>query len=162
MKMVGDLIFNRLEGLIKHKRTGEVLFKIAPRFAVQMFLKSYPSTHNIDSTGVKQGGGAFKFHKELVEHAVKVVFQAVCGTPTATDATVRVELYDLSAGEVVAYAEFVGEGGYKEVELDIDDLKARDKHNMWARFNVVTASATSGAQQVWNSALIIIYYDFTK
>jgi len=162
MKMVGDLIFNKLEGIIKHKRTNEVLAKFPVRFAHMTMLHTCPRELAIDSKGVKANRGFHIIHKEFYEQAKAAFFGAYLDPPTATDAVVHIELYDETDGAVIEFLEFAGEGGYKEKMLPLPELIDKDKHYCRVRFNVVAASATSGATQVWDTAWIIVIYDFSK
>jgi len=162
MKMVGDLIFNRLEGLIKHKRTGEVLVKLPVKPAWVISLLAEPKKVAIDSTGIKHMTGFLKLHEEFFENALAAVFGAAAESPSATDAEVKVRLKDSATGDILCDLVFSGEGGTKEAKIDPSELTNRKGHNIYAVIEVTAASATSGATQLFSGIWLIVIYDFSK
>jgi len=91
-----------------------------------------------DSTGVKASSPKFKINSSL---KTKLILRAsISAIPS--DATVRVEVYDVTKDTVLGYVEFAGATGENETEIttgyDNGDL-------IQIRVNVTTASATSGA-----------------
>lgn len=108
----------------------------------------------IDSTGIKNIVGHFKLTSEMVKHLKEAYLTSTADAPSATDATVHVELYNVTDGSVVAYVEYAGEGGTK-VSSDIaSTLKTLAGKWFNARLNVTTASATTGATQVFRSIVL--------
>ena len=108
----------------------------------------------IDSTGVKEQCGDFKVASEMVKHLKNAYLTAVADAPSATDATVKVELYNVTDASVVTSLEYAGEGGFKTSSDIADTLKTLTAKQLRARINVTTASATTGATQVFRSIVL--------
>jgi len=106
----------------------------------------------IDSTGIKHNCGLIKVTSEMVKHLKEAYFEAYASTPSATDASVDVELYNATDGEVITALTFAGVGGYKESSDIASTLKTLAGKIVSVRINVKTASATSGATQTFRSA----------
>jgi len=92
-----------------------------------------------DSTGVKASSPRAKLNATLLK---KLIVRATISS-IPSDATVRVEVYDVTKGSVLGYVEFAGATGTdQETEItsgwDDGDL-------VEIRVNVTTASGTSGA-----------------
>ena len=162
MKLVGNLVFNQRDGVIKHRETSEVLAKYPVKIAVPITWIDPRVQIAIDSTGVKYTGGAFKVHKELLDHVDHALYGVYALDPSATDATVDAELYCLTCGTVVEKHSFSGSGGIVEKVISKDILMDHSNHYLHVRLNVTTASATSGANQVFAGAWLTFIYDLTK
>lgn len=92
-----------------------------------------------DSTGVKTYSGICKIVKKHVKEAkLKGDLLSI-----PSDATVRVELYDLTKDTVITYLEWSGSTGLKETTVDLSGVDDGDE--LMLRANVTTASGTSGA-----------------
>lgn len=108
----------------------------------------------IDSTGVKESSGHFEVTSELVKHLKHAYLEAYADDPSATDAVVRVELHNITDDAVVTYLEYSGSGGYLKSSDIADSLKGLGGKRICQRINVTTASATSGATQVFRSVIL--------
>ena len=161
-KQVGNLVFNQAEGLIKHKATNEDLARYLVKIAIPVHLLAKGVDVPIDSTGVKEDCGHFELPGEAVKHLSSAYLEAAAASPSATDASVDVELYNASDGAVVAKVTFSGEGGFKKSGDIASDLKALGGKVLSGRINVTTASATSGATQTFQSIVLVLIYDLTK
>jgi hypothetical protein len=160
-KLVGNLVFNQEDGEIIHARTAETLAKFASKFVVPVTLLAKSATLAIDSSGVAEFCGNQTLDPELIEQASKAYFEASAAAPSATDAVVDVELYDNTTGEVIAKVTFSGDYGLKKTADILSLLKGREGNEIAVRINVITASATAGATQVFRSAVLKVIYDFT-
>jgi len=108
----------------------------------------------IDSTGVKATVGDFKVSEEMVKHLKKAYLAAYADAPSATDAVVDVELYNVTDGNAVTKVTYSGDSGYKESADIASTLKTLVGKILTGRINVTTASATSGATQVFRSIVL--------
>ena len=160
-KIAGNLEFNQNDGEIKHVKTGERLAKFASKFVVPVPLLAKSVEVPIDSTGLKEICGHQTLDPELVEQATDAYFETWGSAPSETDAVVDVELWDDTAGELIAKTTYSGDSGLKKAVGILSDLKSRVGHRIVLRVNVTTASATSGATQIFRSAVLKIIYDFT-
>ena len=98
----------------------------------------YPGSVAADSTGVKFESAKVK---TSARHLKKLRVRAkVSDIPS--DATIRIEIYDYTAGTVLGYVEFSGSTGESEAEVTSGWT---DGNLIGLRVNVTTASATSGA-----------------
>ena len=161
-KQVGSLVFNQQDGVVKHARTNEDLAKYLVKIAVPLIITDFIGDVAIDSTGVKAQTYAFKIPSEAFKHIRGMKFTSYTDDPTATDAVLRVELYNYTDGEVVAYNEYAREGGYKEADISESVAKALNGKLLGQRVNVTTASATSGATQKVRMVALWLIYDLTK
>ena len=124
------------------------------QIAIPVHLLATARSVAIDSTGVKENCGHFTITSEMVKHLKEAYLEAYASTPTATDATVRAELYNVTDAEVITYVEYAGEGGSK-VSSDIaSTLKTLTGKVLCGRINVTTASATTGATQTFRSIVL--------
>ena len=115
-----------------------------------------PQTVAIDSTGIKVSVARTYIPSEMIKHAKSGLLIARGGTPSATDAVVAVELYDDTAGIVVASVTYAGDSGTKTATLSETDVKNLAGHQLHIRINVTTASATAGATQTFDLAEFLI------
>jgi len=124
------------------------------QIAIPVHLFATAETVSIDSTGLKKNSGHFTLTSEMVKHLKEAYLESYADDPTATDATVRVELYNVTDGSVVTYVEYAGEGGYK-ISSDIaDTLKTLTGKLLSGRIYVTAASATTGAAQIFRSIVL--------
>ena len=124
------------------------------QIAIPIHLLAKSVSVAIGSTGVKEACGHFTLTSEMIKHLKEAYLEANADTPSATDATVNVELYDSNAGSVIASVSFAGAGG-TQVSSDIStDIKNAVGHVLYARINVATASATTGATQTFRSIVL--------
>jgi len=161
-KQVGNLIFNQQDGVVKHARTGEDLAKYMVKIAIPIHLLAKSTTIAIDSTGIKENTGHFEIEEEMLKHLSAAYLEAFAIDPTATDAVVRAELYNVTDASLITYVEFAGEGGLKKSANIADTLKTLSGKVLCGRINVTTASATSGATQAFRSIVLVLIYDLTK
>jgi len=99
----------------------------------------------IDSTGVKYESGNYLISNELVKHLKKAYLEAAITDFSATDATVAVELYNVTDASVVTSVSLSSDN-YRARSSDIGDtIKGLVGKEVRARVNVTTASGTSGA-----------------
>jgi len=161
-KQVGSLVFNQQDGVVKHARTNEDLAKYMVKIAQVIHLLAYMDNVGIDATGAGKGWGHFELPAEALKHLSEAYLESYCDDPTATDAVLRIELYNETDGEVVAYIEYAGVGGFKKSSNIADTLKTLAGKVLKGRWNVVTASATSGATQTVRSIVLVLIYDLTK
>ena len=92
-----------------------------------------------DSTGVKVESPR---HKLLATYLKKLIVRATISS-IPSDATVRIEVYDITKGSVLGYVEFAGSTDTdKETEITSG---WNDEDLIEIRANVTTASGTSGA-----------------
>ena len=160
-KLVGNLVFNQEDGEVLHAKTAETLAKFPVKFAIPIHLLAAEETIYIDTTGVKVEVGHFYLTSEMLKHLSEAYLEANAVAPSATDATVAVELYNDTDGEVITSVEFAGEGGHKVSSDVASTLKNLAGKIIMARINVTTASATSGATQTFRSIVLRLVYDFT-
>ncbi len=138
----------------KHSLTYDKLAENTIQIAIPIHLMAYVTSINIGSTGVKLIVGDFTLTSEMIKHLKEAYLEAAAGTPSATDATVAVELYDSDAGTVLGSVTFSGAGG-TQVSSDISSaLKNAVGHILYVRINVTTASATTGATQTFRSVVL--------
>lgn len=123
-------------------------------FAVPIHLLAKSVSIPIDSTGVKENSGHFTLSSEILKYVKEAYLEAYADTPTATDASVAVELYNVTDGAVVASITFAGAGGSvvsSDIASSIANLVGKV---LSARINVKTASATAGATQTFRSIVL--------
>ena len=162
MKLVGNLVFNQRDGVIKHRETNEVLAKYPVKIAIPVLWLEDNLTIAIDSTGVKFPGAKLYLPEEVVKHLDKVILFANADTPSATDAVVECQLYCLDDHVEIGKVSYAGDSGLKTVEIDRDTIAAHAKHNLYCRIEVTTASATSGATQTILGLGVWFVIDLTK
>ncbi len=126
------------------------------QIAIPIHLLAAPKSIPIDSTGEKSSFGFFKIPPSLVKHIKSAIFAARGLTPTATDAVVNVNLKDLNTGTILATLEYAGDSGYKETNVNIDDLKNAVGDEIYSNLYVTTASATAGATQEFRSVVLVL------
>jgi len=160
-KLVGNLVFDQEEGKIYHAKTAEELAKFPVKLELPLHMLAKSVTVAIDSTGEKEACGHFKITTHLIKHLSEAYLTAYAEDPSATDATVDVELMDTATGTAIATISFSGEGGSKTTSNIADTLKDYVNKLVHVRINVSTASATSGATQVFRSIVLRLVYDFT-
>jgi len=160
-KIVGNLEFNQNNGEIKHIRTGEELAKFPVKLELPLHMLAKSVTIAIDSTGEKEACGHFKITSHLIKHLSKAYLTAYADDPSATDATVNVELMDTATGTAIVTISYSGEGGSKASSDIASTLKDYVDKLVHVRINVTTASATSGATQVFRSIVLRLVYDLT-
>jgi len=160
-KVVGSLVFNQQEGVISHKRTGEQLAKYPIKLAIPIPLLADVISVAIDSTGEKHTSGHVEIPEELVKYASKGILEAHADDPSATDAEVKVELWNWTDTASVTSITFSGAGGHKKAEIDKATLQALAGKVVNGRISVTTASATSGATQNFRSIVLVIIIDLT-
>jgi len=97
----------------------------------------------------------------MIKHLTEAYLEANATAPSATDAEVKVELYNDTDGVVITSVTFAGEGGHKVSSNIALELKNYSGKLLCGRINVTTASATSGATQTFRSILLRLVYDFT-
>ena len=161
-KEVGNLVFNQSDGVIKHRVTNEDLARFPVQFVVPVHLLAKSVSVAIDSTGVKESCGHFELPSEALKHLSSAFLEAQADSPSATDAEVKVELYNETDGAVVASLTFSGAGGFTKSDDIASSLKGLAGKRLSGRINVTTASATSGATQVFRSVVLVLIYDLTK
>ncbi len=126
----------------------------AIQIAIPIHLLADDYSIPIDSTGVKRMPGPFTLTSEMVKHLKEAYFEAYAEAPSATDAVVDVELYNVTDGAVVTKVTYSGDSGLK-VSSDIAaTLKTLTGKVLAARINVTTASATAGATQLIRSIVL--------
>ena len=153
MAISGSLIAKRtLSG--DHLRSG-VLDR-----AVVIHLFASSLGFSIDSTGEKLVSGHFKVTQELVNNLSEAYLIAYLTDPSATDAEVQVQLYNVTDGTKEVTLTYSGEGGYKESANIADVLKALVGKVVCGRVEVTTASATSGASQAVKCIALLLIYKF--
>ena len=108
----------------------------------------------IDSTGEKETCGHFKITSELVKHLKHAYLEVLADTPSATDATVDVHLWNWTDSSSITTVSYAGEGGFKASSNIADTVKTLAGKVVNARIYVSTASATSGATQVFRSIVL--------
>jgi len=121
---------------------------------IPVTLADYVGEVAIDSTGVKFETRSWKVTSELVKHLKHAYLAAYADSPSETDATVKVELYNYTDSSVVTSLEYAGEGGYKEssdIATSVKDLAGKQ---IGVRVNVTAASGTTGATQVFRAAVL--------
>jgi len=161
-KQVGSLVFNQQDGVVKHARTSEDLAKYLVKIAIPIHLLAKSVEIPIDSTGLKEASGHFTLPSEALKHLSEAYLEAVADAPSATDASVDVILRNVTDGVDVAKLTFAGEGGTKKSANIASDLKTLAGKVLCGRIEVATASATSGATQVFRSIVLVLIYDLTK
>ena len=161
-KIVGDLIFNQEEGTITHKRTSENLAKFPVKIAIPIPLLAKSTSVAIDSTGVKESSGHFEIPSELLKHVTSAFLEAYADAPSATDAVVAVELYNVTDSSVIASVSYSGDSGLKKSSDIASALSGLAGKTICGRLRVTTASGTSGATQVLRSIVLVLIIDLTK
>jgi len=126
------------------------------QIAVPVVLLGKSVSVAIDSTGVKDASGHFTLTSEMIKHLKEAYLEAQADTPSATDAAVDVELYNETDGAVVAKVTFSGAGGHLKSGDIASSLKDLAGKVLSGRINVTTASATSGATQVFRSIVLLL------
>ena len=124
------------------------------QIAIPVHLLATSLSVAIDSTGVKYTGGHFTLTSEMIKHLKAAYLEAAADAPSATDASVDVELYNVTDAAVVAKITFAGEGGVKASSDIASSLKDLAGKVLAGRINVTTASATSGATQTFRSIVL--------
>jgi len=108
----------------------------------------------IDSTGEKETSGHFKITSELVKHLKEAYLEVLADDPSATDATVDVHLWNWTDASSITTVSFSGEGGFKASSDIASTLKNLTDKVVNGRIYVSTASATSGATQIFRSIVL--------
>jgi len=160
-KLVGNLVFNQEDGEVIHAKTAETLAKFPVKLGIPVHMFAEQASIPIDSTGVKRATGHFTLDEETLKHLSEAYLQAEATTPDATDAVVKVELYNRTDAVVITSLEYAGEGGLKTGGDIASELKNLTGKQINVRLNVTTASATSGATQTFRSVVLKLIYDFT-
>ena len=138
----------------KHSLTYDKLAENTIQIAIPIHLLANTVTININSTGTKINTGHFTLTEEMVKHLKEAYLEARASTPSATDATVKVELYNVTDASIVTSVTFAGDGGTK-ISSDISStLKTLVGKVLSGRVEVTTASATTGATQDINSIVL--------
>ena len=140
----------------KHSLTYDKLAENTIQIEIPIHLLAKSISVSIGSTGVKEICGHFTLRSEALKHLKAAYFEALADTPSATDATVNVELYNVTDSSVVATLTYSGAGGYKATSDISSTLKALSGKLLAARINVTTASATTGATQTFRSAVLLL------
>jgi len=161
-KLVGNLVFNQEDGEIYHAKTAETLVKYPVQLVIPVHLLAKSVEIAIDSTGEKETCGHFKLTSELLKHLKEAYFEVLADDPTATDAVVDVHLWNWTDASSIVKVSFSGAGGFKPSSNIADTLKTLANKVVNGRIYVSTASATSGAKQVFRSIVLKLIYDFTK
>jgi len=104
-----------------------------------------------DSTGVKYEGPRIKLDKTQI----KAITLRATWTASHTDSVTAIELYDVSAGKVIAKVD--GNTG-TDVEASVDLGNVTTGNLVEIRVNVTTASGTAGATTDVKYALLEIDY----
>ena len=160
-KLVGNLVFNQEDGEVLHAKTAETLAKFPVKLELPLHMLAKSVEVAIDSTGEKEVCGHFKVTLPLLKHLTEAYLTAYADDPSATDAVVDVELMDTATGTAIATISFSGEGGSKATSNIASALKDYIDKFVHVRINVSTASATSGATQVFRSIVLRLVYDLT-
>jgi len=121
---------------------------------IPVTLTDVAGTYAIDSTGVKYIARSWKVTSELVKHLKHAYLVTYAETPSATDATAKVSLFNYTDDTTITYVEYVGEGGLKESSDVADTLKTLVGKEIGAKIEVTTASATTGATQTFRSIVL--------
>lgn len=124
------------------------------QIAIPIHLLAKQTEVAIDSTGIKENTGYFTLTSEMIKHLKEAYLESFADTPSATDATVKVELYNYTDGEVVTSIEYSGVGGFKKSSDISTTLKTLGGKVLFGRINVTTASATTGATQSFRSIVL--------
>jgi len=124
------------------------------QIVVPIHLLAKSVTVAIDSTGEKETCGHFKITSELVKHLKYAYLEVLADTPSATDATVDVHLWNWTDASSITTVSYAGEGGFKASSDIASTLKTLTDKVVNARIYVSTASATTGATQVFRSIVL--------
>ena len=144
--------------LVKGQIDYEHLSPNTIEIAVPVHLLACSENIVIDSTGVRDLFGHVKITSEMVKHLKEAYLEAFADAPTATDAVVDVELYNVTDDALVTKVTYSGDSGYK-VSSDIaSSLKELVGKVLCGRFNVTTASGTSGASQRFRSVILRLVF----
>jgi len=160
-KLVGNLVFNQEDGEVLHAKTAETLAKFPVMLELPLHMLAKSVEVAIDSTGEKEVCGHFRVTLPLLKHLTEAYLTAYAEDPSATDAVVDVELMDTATGTAIATISYSGEGGSKASSNIASTLKDYVDKLVHVRIKVSTASATSGATQVFRSIVLRLVYDFT-
>jgi len=110
----------------------------------------------IDSTGVKHETGNYLISSELVKHLKSAYLETAMINFGATDATVAVELYNVTDASVVTSISLSSDS-YRTRSGDMGStIKGLAGKEVRVRVNVTTASATAGATADFISAKLIL------
>ena len=112
----------------------------------------------IDAAGDAEKCGHFTLTTEMLKHLKEAYFEADADAPSETDAVVDVKLYNETDGADVVALTFSGEGGHKTSSDISSDLSGLAGKVLSVRITVSTASATSGATQVFRSAVLRLVF----
>jgi len=140
--------------LDKYSITYDQLQTNTIQLAIPIHLLAKSVSVAIDSTGVKEDSGHFTLTSEMVKHLKYAYLEAYADAPSATDASVDVELYNVTDGAVVTKVTYAGDSGLKTSSDIASTLKGLAGKVLSARINVTTASATAGATQTFRSVVL--------
>ena len=140
--------------LDKYSITYDQLQTNTIQLAIPIHLLAKSVSVAIDSTGVKEDSGHFTLTSEMVKHLKYAYLEAYADAPSATDASVDVELYNVTDGAVVTKVTYAGDSGLKTSSDIASTLKGLAGKVLSARINVTTASGTSGATQTFRSVVL--------
>ena len=142
----------------KHSLTYDKLAENTIQIAIPIHLLAKSVTIDITSTGVKESAGHFTLTSEMVKHLKEAYLEARAAAPSATDATVVVELQNATDGTTITSVTFAGVGGTKISDDIASTLKTLVGKVIAGVIRVTTASATSGATQQFNSIILRLVY----
>jgi len=107
-----------------------------------------------DSTGIKYTSQRYRLLDAELVSGIQTAYIEASKTSSAGDETVTVELYDETVGSVVGSITITGASNYTRGPINIGT--ARQGNQVSVRWNVTSASATSGATFDATSASLVI------